>query len=306
MDPRSQSNIRVRTVLSLAASALLALPALLGTGCVSARYAPAKAVPNDAELGARLTDLGAAYETMDVAKITPFYAPDGYELSFDTPLPFSTGGAEHTEVLATLLGKVQSLHVAWAPTFDAWRDGDRAWTNRQFTLTGVTRAGAPFTYQGWQSVVWEKRAGTWLVWYEHFGGGPQLAKAEVAVVPPPPPPAAAPTPAPLKFADVYFDFNRADLRVDQLAALAEDVKFLQADPTLKVVIEGHCDERGGERYNDGLGERRAEAVKGYLVAHGVAADRLQTVSFGKRKPFEVGSGEQVWQANRRAHFVLAK
>lgn len=310
MNARSISREAARTVPFLVLLALLALPALLATGCASARYSPATSVPSDPELGARLNALAKAYEAMDVDKITPFYAPDGYELSFDTPFPFSTGAGEHRQVLATLLAKVKTLNVAFAPQFEAWRDGDRAWTIRRFKASGVAKTGVPFTYQGWHSVVWEKRAGTWLVWYEHFGGGPAAATAALAVAPPPapalPPVAPPPPPPEATFSDVYFDFNRSEIRVDQVAVLDEDVKFLKDHPELKMVIEGHCDERGGESYNDGLGERRAQAAKAYLVAHGIAADRLQTISYGKRKPFELGKGEEIWQANRRAHFVVAK
>ena len=310
MNARSRSRVSVRTVPFLVLLALLALPGLLATGCASARYSPAASVPSDPELGARLNALAKAYEEMNVDKITPFYAPDGYELSFDTPFPFSTGAGEHRQVLATLLAKVKTLNVAFAPQFEAWRDGDRAWTIRRFKATGVAKNGESFTYEGWHSVVWEKRAGTWLVWYEHFGGGPGVAAATLAAAPPPaavPPPVAPPPPPPEpKFSDVFFDFNRWDIRVDQVAVLEEDVKFLKDYPLLKIVIEGHCDERGGESYNDGLGEKRAQAAKAFLVAQGIAADRLQTISFGKRKPFELGKGEQIWQANRRAHFVVAK
>jgi peptidoglycan-associated lipoprotein len=307
MNPRSISRVSVRPIPFLVLLVLLALPGLLATGCASTRYSPAASVPSDPEFGARLNALAKAYETMDVNKITPFYAPDGYELSFDTPFPFSTGAGEHSQVLAGLLAKVSTLSVALAPQFEVWRDGDRAWTIRRFKATGVAKTGESFTYEGWHSVVWEKRAGTWLVWYEHFGGGPAAAAAALAKTPPPAPaPPVVPPPPQLKVGDVFFDLNRWDIRVDQVAMLENDVKFLQEYPELKIVIEGHCDERGGESYNDGLGEKRAQAVKAYLVAQGIAAERLQTISFGKRKPFELGKGEQIWQLNRRAHFVVVQ
>ena len=72
-----------------------------------------------------------------------------------------------------------------------------------------------------------------------------------------------------------------------------------------MTIEGHCDERGSTEYNLGLGDRRAAAVKQYLVSQGISADRLSTVSFGKEKPFCNEHDEECWQKNRRGHFVKA-
>src|SRR2546422_6496593 len=89
------------------------------------------------------------------------------------------------------------------------------------------------------------------------------------------------------------------------AALSKTGDFLKNYPRFKVTIEGHCDERGSTEYNLALGDRRATAVKQYLVSLGVSADRLSTVSFGKEKPFCNESNESCWQQNRRGHFVKA-
>jgi peptidoglycan-associated lipoprotein len=105
--------------------------------------------------------------------------------------------------------------------------------------------------------------------------------------------------------DAYFDTDKSDLRQDAREALAHDAEFLRNYPQLKVTIEGHCDERGSTEYNLGLGDRRASAVKQYLVSQGISADRLNTVSFGKEKPFCTESSEECWQQNRRGHFVKA-
>lgn len=105
--------------------------------------------------------------------------------------------------------------------------------------------------------------------------------------------------------DAYFDTDKSDLRQDARDALAHDAEFLRNYPQLKVTIEGHCDERGSTEYNLGLGDRRASAVKQYLVSQGISADRLNTVSFGKEKPFCTESNEECWQQNRRGHFVKA-
>jgi peptidoglycan-associated lipoprotein len=105
--------------------------------------------------------------------------------------------------------------------------------------------------------------------------------------------------------DAYFDTDKSDLRQDARDALAHDAEFLRNYPQLKVTIEGHCDERGSTEYNLGLGDRRASAVKQYLISQGISADRLNTVSFGKEKPFCSESNEECWQQNRRGHFVKA-
>ena len=105
--------------------------------------------------------------------------------------------------------------------------------------------------------------------------------------------------------DAYFDYDKADLRADARTALSKSADFLKSYPTIKVTIEGHCDERGSTEYNLGLGDRRAAAVKQFLVSSGVSADRLNTVSFGKEKPFCMESNEACWSQNRRGHLVKA-
>ena len=105
--------------------------------------------------------------------------------------------------------------------------------------------------------------------------------------------------------DAYFDLDKADIRADAREALSHTAEFLRNYPTLKVTVEGHCDERGSTEYNLGLGERRAAAVKQYLVSQGIPADRIATTSFGKEKPFCMESTEDCWQKNRRGHFVKA-
>jgi peptidoglycan-associated lipoprotein len=106
--------------------------------------------------------------------------------------------------------------------------------------------------------------------------------------------------------DAYFDLDKADIRSDARAALGKTADFLRNYPQLKVVIEGHCDERGSTEYNLALGDRRAAAVKQYLVSLGIGADRMTTLSYGKEKPFCMESNEDCWQKNRRGHFVMAK
>ena len=138
-------------------------------------------------------------------------------------------------------------------------------------------------------------------------GGSASATATVTVnAPPPPRPPAQPSLDELflkEVRDAYFDYDKAELRPDARAALSKTADFLKNYPQLRVTIEGHCDERGSTEYNLGLGDRRATAVKQFMVSLGVSADRLSTVSFGKEKPFCMESNESCWQQNRRGHFV---
>ena len=122
--------------------------------------------------------------------------------------------------------------------------------------------------------------------------------------PPPPPPAAAAVPAPSPLKDVFFNFDKSNIRDDQKAALNDNVGWLKSNTAAKLLIEGHTDERGTAEYNLALGERRAKAVKDYLVGAGIAADRLSTISYGKERPFVLGHDESAWKWNRRGHFVL--
>ena len=135
------------------------------------------------------------------------------------------------------------------------------------------------------------------------------AAAVVPTTPPPPAPApapapaaAAPAPSPLK--DAFFAYDKANIREDQKAALNDNMGWLKANSGAKILIEGHCDERGSAEYNLALGERRAKAVKNYLVGAGIAADRVSTISYGKERPFVLGHDESAWKWNRRAHVVL--
>jgi peptidoglycan-associated lipoprotein len=99
---------------------------------------------------------------------------------------------------------------------------------------------------------------------------------------------------------IHFDTDRADLRASAKDALASDADQIKAHPEWGVVsIEGHCDERGSSEHNLTLGQRRAEAVKRYLVDRGVPMSRLMTVSFGESKPIVFGHDETAWQMNRR-------
>jgi len=142
-------------------------------------------------------------------------------------------------------------------------------------------------------------------------GGSATATASVTVSAPPPPPAPAPQPSisdlfNQNVKDAFFDFDKSDVRADARDVLTKDAEFLRSYPDVKVTIEGHCDERGSEEYNLGLGQRRADAAKNFLVSLGISADRVSTVSYGKERPFCTDHDEDCWQQNRRAHFVMAQ
>ncbi len=104
--------------------------------------------------------------------------------------------------------------------------------------------------------------------------------------------------------DIYFNYDKADLRADDRPAADGDAGFLARHPDIKVMIEGHCDDRGSEEYNLALGDSRANSLKSALLAQGVSADRVKTVSYGKEKPFCTQDNDSCWQENRRDHFDL--
>jgi peptidoglycan-associated lipoprotein len=141
-------------------------------------------------------------------------------------------------------------------------------------------------------------------------GGTQTATARVTVTTPPPPPPAPSASEEELFAqnikDIYFDYDKADIRPDQRSALDGDASFLKQHPDIQFTIEGHCDERGSTEYNLALGDTRANAVKNALVQEGVNASNIKTISYGKEKPFCTEHTEACWQENRRGHFVYQK
>ncbi|HOK06702.1 MAG TPA: peptidoglycan-associated lipoprotein Pal, partial [Syntrophales bacterium] len=108
-----------------------------------------------------------------------------------------------------------------------------------------------------------------------------------------------------EFRDINFDFDKATLRADARAILKEHAAWLKRNTAARLLIEGHCDERGTSEYNLALGERRAAAAMKYLVELGVAKDRIKTVSYGKERPLDPGHNEEAWAKNRRCHFVLS-
>lgn len=103
---------------------------------------------------------------------------------------------------------------------------------------------------------------------------------------------------------VYFGFDSSTLGSDAQAALKNNAEFLKTNASVDIQVEGHADERGGIQYNLALGEKRAKAVREYLVALGVAQKRIAVISYGKEKPVAFGHDEGAWEKNRRANFVV--
>jgi peptidoglycan-associated lipoprotein len=141
-------------------------------------------------------------------------------------------------------------------------------------------------------------------------GGSVEATARITVTPPPAKP--APLPPSLteeqlfeqNMQDVYFDYDKYDLRSQDSSAVQQDAAFLLKYSDMKIVIEGHCDERGSAEYNLALGQSRSESLQKALVTNGVPASRIRVISLGKEKPFCTESNEQCWQQNRRDHLKL--
>ena len=106
--------------------------------------------------------------------------------------------------------------------------------------------------------------------------------------------------------DIHFKFDRYDLDDQSRSILRENVDYLKANPTAKIEIQGHCDERGTNNYNIALGERRAQSTKMYMVSQGVSSRRIHTISYGEEKPFCFDSNDMCWSKNRRAHFRIDK
>jgi peptidoglycan-associated lipoprotein len=106
--------------------------------------------------------------------------------------------------------------------------------------------------------------------------------------------------------DIYFDYDKSDIRGDQQSSIQADAQFLSQHSNVNFTVEGHCDERGSTEYNLALGDQRAVSVKTSLTQAGVPVSRIKTISYGKEKPFCTESNEACWQQNRRGHFVYQK
>lgn len=106
--------------------------------------------------------------------------------------------------------------------------------------------------------------------------------------------------------DIYFDYDRYDIKEEAKPILKEVSSILSRNKDIKVIIEGHCDERGTNEYNLGLGDRRANSAKEYLISLGIPSGKVETISYGEEKSLCAEQTEECWAKNRRAHFVLVE
>ena len=104
--------------------------------------------------------------------------------------------------------------------------------------------------------------------------------------------------------NIYFDFDRSNLKMDAQAVLKRKATFLKANPNEKAIIQGHCDERGTSEYNLALGDRRANSAKKFLENLGIAGSRIKTISYGEERPLDSGNNEAAWAKNRNCQFRL--
>ena len=138
------------------------------------------------------------------------------------------------------------------------------------------------------------------------------ASPQIAALPAPAPPPVATGPAPgsaeefmIDVGDrVFFDTDKSDLQANARKTLERQAAWLQNNPNYSITVEGHCDERGTREYNLALGDRRAAAVKNYLVALGVDPNRVATISYGKERPEALGSNAAAWSQNRRGVSIV--
>jgi peptidoglycan-associated lipoprotein len=186
------------------------------------------------------------------------------------------------------------------PAIDQGQSATLAWTTANATEASIEGIGT-VDLNGSQSV--SPAASTSYTLTAKGPGGSVQASARVTVnPPPPPPPKAAPLPPSLteeqlfeqNMHDVYFDYDAYNLRPDDSSIIDGDAAFLVQHPDMKIVIGGHCDERGSAEYNIALGQNRALSLQKALEDKGVPASRLRVVSYGKEKPFCTESNEQCW------------
>ena len=135
----------------------------------------------------------------------------------------------------------------------------------------------------------------------------EVVKAEPSPPPSTPPGPEKPAEEPrveVVLEDVFFDYDKHNLRTDALMTMERNASTLSSNSSVRVLLEGHCDERGTVEYNLALGDRRAQSAKNYLLQFGIDASRLSTISYGEEKPFAQGHDESGWSKNRRVHFAI--
>ncbi len=189
--------------------------------------------------------------------------------------PLSSAGRESSSAPGNAAGGAMERSVATSTSVQADRGGA---DSSQGEGTGAGAAGASAA-----------------------AGGPGSGPAAAGNVARPDPRQFAAAP---RLRDIHFDFDKYAVRPDDAAVLDANVDWLISNPGYLVLIEGHCDERGTNQYNIALGDHRARAAMNYLVARGVQAERITTISYGKERPACLARTEACWAMNRRAHFLV--
>jgi peptidoglycan-associated lipoprotein len=220
------------------------------------------------------------------------------QVAATTPAPAPAPASAPTVTLNASPGSVQSGQTSTL-----------AWSSTNATDLDIEPGVGKVSPQG-STPVTPNQSTTYTITATGSGGSATAsAHVDVSTAEAAAPPAAAANLSDLfsqNIKDAFFDFDKSELRQDARDALTKDAEFLRSYPQARISIEGHCDERGSTEYNLGLGQRRAEAAKNFLISLGIPADRLTTVSWGKERQFCTEHTEECWSQKRRAHLVLVQ
>lgn len=183
-----------------------------------------------------------------------------------------------------------------------------SWTTTNATSISITGLGS-VSSSGSRSVSPATSTDYTLTATGSSGASAESSTRITVTQPPPPPRAAAPSMTDEElFAqsvrDVYFDYDKSELRASDTSTAQQDASFLRSHPGMKILIGGYCDERGSAEYNMVLGQGRADSLKKALTGDGIDASRIRVISYGKEKPFCTEQSESCWQQNRRDHLQL--
>jgi peptidoglycan-associated lipoprotein len=195
-------------------------------------------------------------------------------------------------------------------TIEKGQSSTLTWSSTGATNVSIDQGIGDVSTSGSRSVS-PSSSTTYMISVKGEGGTAQASTRITVTSPPPPPPPPTVREESLeeqftrRVKDIYFDYDKSDIRDDSKPTLSESANFLKQNSSVRFSIEGHCDERGSEEYNLGLGDRRANAAKNYLLSLGITSDRMNTISYGKERPQCREANEACYQKNRRDHFVLA-